>query len=305
MRNWFYSVGIMVLLLFTAHQANAQPDLSPWTAKFVVTHPNGVDSDTVWFGCDTAGGPGYQPGLDVIDTNFAGRIRILAYDEQVEADSGFGTCVNLKQDIREFRTGWYEHTFYVMSDSFSSATGAMATIHWDSTDFMFGNDSFSLDEAYMVSEYGYLDVIDGTIVSISGIKTFDSTRFYNSGDINLINDGIAFECNGNHIVMRLTLTILFNYYQWVGVGEAFEFKLLNIFPNPAKDYVTLQLPSDLATGILEIVNSQGIPMQREYLIGNAPMTLPKISQYAPGLYLARIVDIRSRTIYIGKFIVSP
>ncbi len=305
MRFWSFYLGFILRLLLTAHQAIAQPDLSPWTAKVVVTHPNGIDTDTVWFGADTAGAFGYQPGLDVIDTNLRAPIRILAFDQVVEDSFGFGTCANLSRDIKGFKTGWVEYAFYVLSDTSSSSFGGMARIGWDSTDFMFQNDSFSLDEATLRSEYGYLEVIDGNRIDISGIRFFDSTRFYTSGSVNLINDGIAFECNSNHIVMRLTLTILFNYYQWVGVGEAFEFKLLNIYPNPAKDYVTLQLPSDLATGILEITNSQGTPMHREAVTGNSPMTIPNIGQYAPGLYLARIVDIRNQTIYIGKFIVSP
>jgi hypothetical protein len=300
-----FTLFLFVIALFCGITAPAQHDLSPWTAKFVVTHPNGIDTDTVWFGADTAGAFGYQLGLDVLDTNLSAPIRILAFDQVVEDSFGFGTCANLSRDIKGFKTGWYEFTFYVVSDTSSSAFGGMAKISWDSTDFMFQNDSFSLDEAYMVSEYGYLNVIDGTIISISGIKTFDSTRFYTSGNINLINDGIAFECNSPHIVMKLTLTILFNYYQWVGIGEAFELKILNIHPNPARDYVIIQLPSDLTGGIIEIINNQGIPIHRGHIMDNSKISIPIAGYYTPGLYLARIIDIRNRIIYFGKFIVSP
>lgn len=294
---------LVIAMSLAAGRLGAQPILNPWTAKFVVTHPNGIDTDTIWFGADSAGAFGYQAGLDIIDTSLSAPIRILAFDQMVEDSFDFGTCVNLSRDIKGFKTGWLEYTFYVLSDTSSSAFGGMAKISWDSTDFMFQNDSFSLDEAYLISEYGYLDVIDATTISISGIRTSDSTRFYTSGNINLINDGFAFECNSNLIVMKLTLTILFNFYQWVGVGEAFEINRLKIYPNPARENIIIQLPFDFTTGILEIVNSHGIPMHREAVTGKSTISIPNIRQFAPGLYLARINDIQNRAIYIGKFIV--
>jgi hypothetical protein len=295
---------LFICFCFTVHfSAVAQPDLNLWTAKFLVTHLNGIDSDTVWFGCDTAGGPGFQQGLDIIDTNFTGRIRILAYDAQLAADSAFGTCVNLERDIKAFQTGYTTFTFYVLSDS--AAGEGIGKLSWDSTYFIFENDSFSLDEALLESEYGYLEAIDGDLIGIAALNS-DSTMSYRSGNINIYSDGFIFECNSNLYLLKLNLTVLWNYYQYVGINELlYRKKYLKVFPNPVSDHLIIETPEPIINGTLEIININGVIMFQTPVSNNSNIVINTEDILTPGFYITRVINLPKNEIYFGKFIVSP
>lgn len=92
---------LFLIALISSNLVSAQ-DLSPWNSYFIVSAKG--YTDTVWFGCDTAGGIGYQEGLDILDTSdFAKPIKIISYDSIIQQELGTGTCGNLYKPV-----GWFK-----------------------------------------------------------------------------------------------------------------------------------------------------------------------------------------------------
>lgn len=165
---------LIALLLFTLTKTYTQ--LPPWNTKFIVYHPDGF-TDTLWIGCDENATDGYDEGLDIIDTSFHFPLAIRGYSEEIENDSAFGNCVNLKNDVKSFDNPAI-FTFYVLHDEITG-TGFPAQIGWDTTDFKYGYEDYKIDQAYLASEFGYVGGIDATFWGIMNRDNDDTytTRF--------------------------------------------------------------------------------------------------------------------------------
>ena len=225
---------LILLLSFFTLQAYTQ--LPPWNTKFVVYHPDGY-TDTLWIGCDENATDGYDEGLDIIDTSFDTPIAIRGYDEEVESEFGFGSCVNLKRDIRSF-DNTDEFTFYILSEYSGLDNIYLA---WDSLELNYETDSIKMSSALLFSTYGYINAIDQTLYIISDRDDDnDSIMFLYNDSIPIYFESSAVECSSLYQILRLSLkTTFFNYLTLIensinGIEE------LAISPNPAMNFMNIK-----------------------------------------------------------------
>lgn len=62
---------------------------------------------------------------------------------------------------------------------------------------------------------------------------------------------------------------------------------IKCYPNPAKDIVTIELPSGVAVYDVTLINSEGKVLQKEY--SSAPILKLDLSDYNPGVYLIKVI----------------
>jgi hypothetical protein len=234
----------------------AQP---PWRAKLFV---NFIDSnnqtvtDTVWFGFDSLGAEGYQPGLDVIDTNLQWN-RVYGSDDLIM--NQFNTsCPNLRTNIVSHSLGYTWFKFF--------ALGNIKSIGWDSSDFNYIVDSgFRMTYVYINSLNGYIGFYDATKMSIRGEwidspGTIDSPvsyfvspplnaiaeqplYYYCSKDIPFNSDGYRFD-----LVIRTGPTMLNNVNEKRRIEKQARFDAMN-----RRIYWDIDLNPDL----IQVYNMQG------------------------------------------------
>ena len=86
------------------------------------------------------------------------------------------------------------------------------------------------------------------------------------------------------------LTRIGNYSLGSGRYVPVEDKIIQVWPNPVQDYITLSLP-DLSAGIIEmeLVDLQGrVLYHRQHMLSNKKITLNSLSSLPPGPYLTRV-----------------
>ena len=124
---------LLLFGLFFSLNVQAQ---KPWRAKLFVhflDSNNQIVTDTVWFGADSLGDAGYQPGLDVIDTNLQWN-KVYSSDELIKVQCNTD-CANLKVNIEKF-------TKNITLDFF--CLGNPVSISWDTLDFFYRDSIYPL-----------------------------------------------------------------------------------------------------------------------------------------------------------------
>jgi hypothetical protein len=146
---------LLFMMLFSLG-SNAQ---KPWRAKLFVhflDSNNQIVTDTVWFGTDSLGDVGYQPWLDVIDTNLQ-RNKVYSSDELIKTQYNTD-CANLKVNIIKFKKRENTFKFY--------AFGNPVALSWDTTDLKYYDSSFTITYLDIIAYNGYIFDIDRYIFRI-------------------------------------------------------------------------------------------------------------------------------------------
>lgn len=283
--KWPY---ISLLLILKGLSVNAQ--LPPWNTKFVVYHPDGY-TDTLWIGCDENATGGYDEGLDIIDTTFQYPLAIRGYSEEIENDSAFGTCVNLKRDIRNF--GYPAvFTFYILNDEI----GAEENIYlgWDSASCIYNYGSIKINYIKVSSSNGYLEGIDNSEILLFGINDFDSSDviFHYNDSIKVISESSAFECSPSDPVVKLQLEVNLKDYTLEIPGQTLN-QTTKIYPSLTTDFLTIEI--SVPKMHLYLYNSLG----RLVKLYNLESTKNRVSlnDLVDGIYYLEIHDQNRCVIY--------
>lgn len=279
---------LITTLIFVLFQTiHAQ---QPWRAKLFVhflDSNNQIVTDTVWFGCDSLGAEGYQPGLDVIDTNLKWN-KVYSADELIKVQYNTD-CANLKTDIRKFDTiNGMKFNFY--------CTGNPVSMSWDTSDFIYQIDStYRIHGAILKSINGYLFGIDATSYIIGG----DSYKKVNGEFIYL---GFGFSSIDSISVYpesqlsECHIKYGFNFNLEIGTGWAKLTGLIerltessNIYPNPFSDKIYIETKIiNAVSKKYSITSLHGIEMMTGELIENRAVI--DTSHLISGIYFITVID---------------
>lgn len=278
----------IIILIYLLLPFALQAQLPPWNTKIVVQNPAGF-RDTLWIGCDENADIGFQESFDILDTNLNPPVAIRSFDIEVENEFEFSTCTNLKKDIRNFTdTEIIKFSLIVITDEYP--VGPEFVLRLDSLGFNYNFEGYRLTTAWLVSELGYLNGIDNDsyyffsmlvddgdtipsfIISLADMYPFDSID----------------ECSNNSWAMKLNLFIAFNMYP-VDV-ESLDFSSqINIFPNPAHDFVTVSNQSHEQI-LVEFYDFSGC-MQMKTAFETKGQFLINISTLPSGIYFIKIINV--------------
>ncbi len=289
----------IIILIFALLPFVLRAQLPPWNTKIVIQNPSG-STDTVWIGCDENANIGFQESFDILDTNLNRPVAIRSFDIEVENEFEFSTCSNLKKDIRNFTdTEIIKFSLIVITDEYP--VGPEFVLRLDSLDFNYNYEGYRLTTAWLVSELGYLngvdndsyyffsviledgDTIPSFIISLADMYPFDSIS----------------ECSNNSWAMKLNLFIAFNMYP-VDVKSLDFSSQINIFPNPAHDFVTVFNQSQEQI-LAEFYDFSGcLHMKTELEIHG--QFLINISTLPSGIYFKKIINTTNSEFTIKQFI---
>ena len=229
---------LFLLLFLISSLTITYAQLPPWNTKFVVYHPDGY-TDTLWIGCDENATDGYDEGLDIIDTSFHYPLAIRGYSEELENDSAYGTCVNLKKDVRGF--GYPAvFTFYILHGEIGAEENVY--LGWDSSDCIYNFESIKINYIKVSSSNGYLEGIDNSEILLFGINDLDSSDviFHYNDSIKVISESSAFECNPSNFVVKLQLTVNLKDYS-IGISDQWFNCTSKIYPSFTHDFITIEI----------------------------------------------------------------
>jgi hypothetical protein len=239
---------------------------APWRAKLFVHFKdsnNKIVTDTVWLGCDSLGDVGYQPGLDVIDTNLQWN-HVYSADNMVKTQYNTD-CANLKRNIIGFKKKQSSFGFY--------AIGNPVSMSWDTMDFRYFDSTYRLSLIEIRPVNGYVNGIDGLYYTIAqdnyyliGGK-YIYNRFRMSKDsIRLLPESLLAECYFSQMIFSFSINI---YMGWLNVGYNKESNYINgiIYPNPFSNKIfieqSIQEPMEAI-----IFSSEGQIEYRQNIISN-------------------------------------
>jgi hypothetical protein len=219
----------LIPLIVFAYSVNAQ---APWRAKLFVhfkDSTNKIVTDTVWFGCDSLGDVGFQPGLDIIDTNLKYN-HVYASDDLVKARFN-ADCANLKKNIHGFRKKESSFKFY--------AIGNPISMSWDTMDFKYFDSTYRLSYIEIKPQNGYVNGIDGKFYVIAGDNyylingqyVFDKFCMFKDSII-LLPESFLTECNFSKLIFSFNINIYMSW-RWVsGIDDPIELEEPKVYPNP-------------------------------------------------------------------------
>lgn len=317
--------ALFILTTIFCFGATAQ-DLSPWNTSFVVSA--GGYSDTVWFGCDTGGGVGYQEGLDILDTStFNKPLKIVMYDSIVQKELGTGTCGNLKRNIKSFKEtktrydnnpigGYYENSFqtefnfYVLLDADVIDTtsrggglySTLGTITWDKSEFSFENDSFEIT-------HGMIILNNGWFINTLGQTYYDIFAPVTSGNISVLIDpidpGCILESSKYEIISSLRLSVKNNLYSTTRFIQSIvetDNVIGKIYPNPSNGNFTIEF-NDFKNAYIVISDIVGRSIYKE-TINDQQKSIIRLYDVLDGLYLLQVYDDESNLIGVKKILID-
>lgn len=292
MKSLYLLFGCLILQQIIVAQ------LPPWNLEFYVYHPDG-HTDTLWVGCDENATAGYDEGLDIIDTTFNTPIAIRGFSQEVEDAFNFNTCVNLKKDIRPF--GYpTEFTFYILHDDIGSFDSVY--LGWDTSMLNYEVGDYLIQSVYMYSDYGYIEGIDGTLLSILGRYPDTSVFIYSVDKVPIFALGEDIPCfnnESNEYIIKLTLFAGFKDYA-VFIGDNISSsKYISIYPNPSTN--SLQIHSNLIQPVKAYISN---------LLGETIDTITikpgeqelNISQLPAGAYIIKVSSHYSNQSFTLQFI---
>ena len=287
------SLFLITLLLFTLTNTYAQ--LPPWNTKFVVYHPDGY-TDTLWIGCDENATNGYDEGLDIVDTSFQYPLAIRGYSEEIENDSAFGNCVNLKKDVKGFDNPVI-FTFYVLHDEITG-TGFPAQIGWDTTDFKYGYEDYKIDQAYLTSEYGYVGGIDATFWLIMNRNNEDTSDVsFPTQPIDVVPENSVYECSPQDYIVKVTASVFFANYT-VNINER-DFKGI-VYPNPVAEKLFIEINSQQPF-LYRMTDLSGRTLLQSSNLSYKNVEI-EINELNEGLYILQLISTEGNILYSSRII---
>ncbi|MCG9879784.1 MAG: T9SS type A sorting domain-containing protein [Bacteroidia bacterium] len=217
---------LLVITLFSNAQA-------PWRAKLFVhflDSNNQIVTDTVWFGCDSLGAEGFQPGLDVIDTNLQWN-KVYSADEIIK--SQFNTdCANMKTNIIGFKKKESSFKFY--------AIGNPISISWDTLDFMYFDTIYRLSYTEIRTANGYINNIDQRYYNVTedNYKIIGGQYIFNgfwvnpNDSVKLLPESLHGACVFSNYAFEFNINLIMGPRFINGIYELVQQGVLNVYPNP-------------------------------------------------------------------------
>lgn len=238
---------ILLVLLCSALFSQAQ---APWRARlFVHFETNGVlppSTDTLWFGCDSLGNEGYQPNLDVLDSfDSSQENKVYFIDETAQTQFGHPTPHTLTKSIKAFNKNGIL-TFKV------KAFGYVHAISWDTTEFIYEQPDFNLNNVYVkcIGCYaGSWEIEEKGIFARypDGTPTFGSKNSMN------IKQGAY---------MRIDVILRFKDTSSVGINENHGYnQLFKLAGNPVYDEIRIRFNESFSGRILLFDNIGRVVLQ--------------------------------------------
>jgi hypothetical protein len=204
---------------------------NPWTGKLYLhflDSNNAALTDTIWFGCDSLGGVGYQSGLDKIDTTVTAN-KAIGSDSQIRTAFNTG-CVNVKQNVLGFAlNNVVRFPFY----SFGKIVG----ISWDTLDFVYpttDDTTYKFRSIILKSTNAFLFAIDiyDYILYDSYNLNWKGGNFSIHDSIPVIADGNpAMSCSYPYQTGEFMLEVWMGKFN-VGLDELHPKSDWTIYPNP-------------------------------------------------------------------------
>lgn len=260
-----------------------------WNAKFIVTNPSAA-KDTVWIGCSEFGDNGYQDTLDIIDTDFFGPVSVRSFDDQVEDEFSFGTCTNLRKDVKGFMSGVeITYTLYALSNEYPIDNNFF--ISWDTLDFIYNESGFHLTYAYLESELGYLSGIDGYIYSLFHVEIVDGdtiNEFSNDYTEMYPIDTIT-ECSNGNWALKVNVHVFFNVYP-VSISDNSQGEPFILFPNPVSSRLYIQNINAAKKINIKVYNTDGRLVFSNDLDAASEVVTLDLEGLTAGIYFVQIND---------------
>jgi hypothetical protein len=204
---------------------------NPWTGKLYLhflDSNNAALTDTIWFGCDSLGGVGYQSGLDKIDTTVTAN-KAIGSDSQIRTAFNTG-CGNVKQNVLGFAlNNVVRFPFY----SFGKIVG----ISWDTLDFVFPttvDTTYKFRSIILKSTNAFLfaiDAYDFVLYNYYRSSGFQSDFSFHDS-IPVIADGNpVIGCNHPYQMSEFMLEVWMGKFN-VRLDELHQKSDWTIYPNP-------------------------------------------------------------------------
>lgn len=227
-------IALIVVFTLIVNVSNAQP---AWRAKLFLhflDSNNKIVTDTVWFGCDSLGDIGYQPGLDRIDTN-------LKYNHVYSSDDLIKTqyktpCANLKQNIIGYHKGESTFKFY--------AVGNPVSISWDTMDFKYFDTTYRLNYVAIKSINGDIRSIDQQLYIIAldnytnfgGHYSYKGFKIYNDS-LRIYLASLSSACSYSDHIFEFVININMGWLNLGLVDQTTSNISYKIFPNPFNEVI--------------------------------------------------------------------
>ena len=261
-----------------------------WNAKFVITNPDGL-TDTVFIGCNSVVDIGYQNDFDLLDTDLPTPVGIRSYDIEVEDQLELGKCVNLKKDTRGFvNEGIVEFTLILSSDEYPDADNL--TISWDTSDFNYNESGLRITYAFLQSELGYINGIDGMefYFFFVDVTATDTQNIFTQSIIPLYPFDSIPECSSGNWAMKVHAFIAFNIYP-VDIEQDFNYLHIFCYPNPVRDYLIIKntFRNHLALGVYDLNGALLIVNQ----ISGIETSSFDLSSLSSGVYFLKCIEVQS------------
>jgi hypothetical protein len=258
----------------------AQP---PWRAKLFMhflDSNNQIATDTVWFGCDSLGAEGYQPGLDSVVTNLQWN-KVYSTDDLVKAQ--FGTdCANLKRNIIGFKKQKSSFRFY--------AFGKPISMSWDTMDFRYFDPSYWLSYVEIKPANGYINNIDQQYYEVAGDNYFIINGQYifrgfwvhPVDSIRLFPESLHSGCSFSNYVFEFYINIIMGPRFVIGVDELLREGKLSIYPNPFIDKLFIRQNKGIEFSEISLYDMQGGQVLKSNI--NVDITIFDTDRLPAGIY---------------------
>jgi hypothetical protein len=81
----------------------------------------------------------------------------------------------------------------------------------------------------------------------------------------------------------------FKYSAIIRIVRDKEINIIELYPNPASQYVTVTIPAEYYNGYLQLYNSEGQIIFRKYILRQEVISLD-LNKYLPGMYYINVVN---------------
>lgn len=263
-----------------------------WQGRIMLKRGDIPQRDTLYIGCHSQGGPGWQPGLDVIDTSaVSSPLCIRSWDEGVQQQ--FNTpCPNLKRDIKDFKTRQVFHLL-MASDTFPVFNNSV-TFYWEKENFKFKQNNVELTDV----------LVSSNSVVLYGSPDTDSTWLYTNTSGSFNGDSCWFwifsaETACKPFKAYIQLILYFDMQvgkqesTWAGSGLSFH-------PNPLTRGISLQQEAAPRHWQLRLWDLQGRCRQQSSI--NEASYYWNLQDLGPGIYILQATDEESAVTYYTKLI---
>lgn len=210
-----------------------------------------------------------------------------------------GVPIFSKKQIVNNYTGWVEQGAIPIVFPYESLP---VTISWDKSLFTNGDRDYSIITDWFLG--GWFDATAGWSAKLEQLKWYDSIQFTAGNTtaelLAMKQHGYVYWDNGTEIPMR-TIYLAFADQRnfWTGIKEIETNNVLQIYPNPTSDKITINSKLLSTPCTFELMDLHGVVVLRSNM--DATNNTVEIKSYNEGMYLYRLLS-NGKIITTGKLI---